>query len=204
MRSARSPAGIAISTNGSVSAVCNNPVSPSPTPSSSTATMGLAASAICSADCAARLDQASRLKVEGRREESGAGIWHFLSFVASNMETMLLRTHPISDVGRGAGDITNNVQDWCGSVRIGSPGTADCGWSRRPPINPIAPLLISRFISSFETASRGDVRSAKAARARTRLNSLTTRIEEIAMTMSQAAPNHSAAMPCFMTNSGKS
>ena len=29
--------------------------------------MGAAASAICSADCAARLDQASRLKVAGRR-----------------------------------------------------------------------------------------------------------------------------------------
>ncbi|WP_249169781.1 hypothetical protein [Bradyrhizobium liaoningense] len=30
-------------------------------------TMGAAASAICSADCAARLDQAKRLKVSGRR-----------------------------------------------------------------------------------------------------------------------------------------
>ena len=33
----------------------------------STATMGAAASATCSADCAARLDQASRLKVGGSR-----------------------------------------------------------------------------------------------------------------------------------------
>ena len=57
---------------GSVSAVCNNPVWPSPTPSSSTATMGAAASAICSADWAARLDQARRLKVAGRRGVSAA------------------------------------------------------------------------------------------------------------------------------------
>ena len=64
-RSASSPEGIANRMNGSVSAVCSRPVWPSPTPSISTATMGAAASAICSADWAARLDQASRLKVLG-------------------------------------------------------------------------------------------------------------------------------------------
>src|SRR4051812_18589774 len=56
------PAGIAKRTKGKVSAVCSNPVSPSPAPSSSTATIGAAASATCSADCAARLDQARRVK----------------------------------------------------------------------------------------------------------------------------------------------
>ena len=67
MRSASRPAGIANRMKGNVSAVCSRPVWPSPTPSSSTATMGAAASAICSADWAARLDQARRLKVAGRR-----------------------------------------------------------------------------------------------------------------------------------------
>src|SRR4029079_16574627 len=47
-------------------AVCNRPVWPSPTPSSSTATIGAAASATCSDDWAARLDQARRLKVGGK------------------------------------------------------------------------------------------------------------------------------------------
>src|SRR6201999_1689961 len=65
MRSVRRPAGIANNTKGRVSAVCSRPVWPSPTPSSSTATIGAAASAICSADCADRFDQARRLKVEG-------------------------------------------------------------------------------------------------------------------------------------------
>jgi hypothetical protein len=68
IRSASMPAGIANKMNGSVSAVCNRPVWPSPTPSSNTATMGAAARAICSADCADRLDQARRLKVAGKRD----------------------------------------------------------------------------------------------------------------------------------------
>ena len=59
-----------------VSAVCNRPVWPSPTPRISTATIGAAASAICSADCAARLDQASRLKVAGKRVVSVARVGH--------------------------------------------------------------------------------------------------------------------------------
>src|SRR5580704_7241900 len=61
MRSARTPAGIDISRNGSVCAVCKIPVAPSVAPSASTAT-------ICAADCAARLDQAKRWKVGGRRD----------------------------------------------------------------------------------------------------------------------------------------
>ena len=44
-------------------AVWRSPVSPAPASSASTATMGAAAKAICSPDCAARLDQASRLKL---------------------------------------------------------------------------------------------------------------------------------------------
>jgi hypothetical protein len=73
MRSASNPAGIANRINGSVSAVCNSPVWPSPTPSISTATIGAAASAICSADCAVRLDQARRLKVGGSAMADMAG-----------------------------------------------------------------------------------------------------------------------------------
>src|SRR5689334_25330130 len=69
-RSAIRPAGMANSTNGRVSTVCSRPVWPSPAPSASTATIGAAASATCSADCAARLDQARRLKLEGIIAES--------------------------------------------------------------------------------------------------------------------------------------
>src|SRR5262249_44576444 len=65
MRSASTPAGIDSTRNGSVCAVCKRPVSPAPAPSAITATMGAAARAICSADCAARFDHASRLKPAG-------------------------------------------------------------------------------------------------------------------------------------------
>ena len=66
MRSASRPAGIAKSRKGRVSAICNSPTSASRAPSAITATMAAAASAICSADCAARFDQASRTNAEGR------------------------------------------------------------------------------------------------------------------------------------------
>src|SRR5438034_775346 len=69
-RSASTPAGIESRRNGSVCAVCNSPVAPAPAPSASTATMGAAARPICSADCAARLDHASRLKLAGSRGEA--------------------------------------------------------------------------------------------------------------------------------------
>src|ERR1700731_2223299 len=92
MRSASSPAGIANRMNGGVSPVCNRPVWPSPTPSSSTATIGAAASAICSADCAARLDQASRLKVAGKELGMDASC-----ALIRNMEARVVPTHPIPD-----------------------------------------------------------------------------------------------------------
>src|SRR5579875_3728260 len=66
-RSASMPAGSASSRNGSVCAVWSKPVSPAPAPKASTAMMGAAARPICSADCAARLDQARRLKAGDRR-----------------------------------------------------------------------------------------------------------------------------------------
>src|SRR5438046_2546886 len=69
-RSASTPAGIESRRNGSVCAVCNSPVAPAPAPSASTATMGAAARPLCSADCAARLDHASRLKLAGSRGEA--------------------------------------------------------------------------------------------------------------------------------------
>jgi hypothetical protein len=84
-RSASRPAGIANRMNGSVSAVCSRPVSPSPTPSMSTATIGAAASAICSADCAARFDQARRLKVEGRGAALRAGMKGFLGMSSADI-----------------------------------------------------------------------------------------------------------------------
>ena len=65
MWSASSPAGIANRMKGSVSAVCNSPVWPSPTPSSSTATIGAAWRLICSADCADQVGPGEA--VEGRR-----------------------------------------------------------------------------------------------------------------------------------------
>ena len=97
MRSANRPAGIANSTKGRVSAVCNSPVAPSPTPSSSTATIGAAASAICSADCAARLDQARRLKVGGRRGISRAGMEDSLMALPDIIGLMAGPSHPLSD-----------------------------------------------------------------------------------------------------------
>ena len=69
-RSARRPAGIANRRNGSVNAVCSRPASPSPAPSTITATIGAATRPICSADCAARLDHARRRKSRGRRRMS--------------------------------------------------------------------------------------------------------------------------------------
>src|SRR5882724_515360 len=65
IRSASTPAGTESTRNGSVCAVCSRPVSPAPAPRTSTAIMGAAASATCSADCAARLDHASRLNADG-------------------------------------------------------------------------------------------------------------------------------------------
>src|SRR6185312_15133055 len=82
---------------GSVSAVCNRPVSPSATPSVNTETMGAAASAICSADCAARFDQARRLKVAGSFEISKADIKTLPCAVDRNMGGEGIRSHPISD-----------------------------------------------------------------------------------------------------------
>src|SRR5207248_922633 len=59
-------------------AVWSRPVPPAPAPRLSTATMGAAARPTCSADWAARLDQASRLKAAGSRgpdlERMDAGI----------------------------------------------------------------------------------------------------------------------------------
>src|SRR5258706_1323705 len=78
MRSASRPAGIDISRNGRVWAVCRTPVAPAPAPSVSTATMGAAARPICSADCAARLDHARRLNADG----SLAGALEILAFEA--------------------------------------------------------------------------------------------------------------------------
>src|SRR6202012_2946830 len=82
---------------GRVSAVCSRPVWPSPTPSSSTATIGAAASAICSADCADRFDQARRLKVEGKREGSETGIGMLPHGVGCTMWEEDGLSHPISD-----------------------------------------------------------------------------------------------------------
>src|SRR5438477_326439 len=65
IRSASTPAGTESTRNGSVCAVCSRPVSPAPAPRANTAIMGAAASATCSADCAARLDHASRLNADG-------------------------------------------------------------------------------------------------------------------------------------------
>src|ERR1700710_2078729 len=98
MRSASNPAGIANRMNGSVSAVCNRPVWPSPTPSISTATIGAAASAICSADWAARLDQARRLKVGGRRVVLKADMAGFPEIVARAwLGPQEGQTHPVPD-----------------------------------------------------------------------------------------------------------
>src|SRR5437868_12545214 len=113
MRSAASPAGIANRIKGRVSAVCSAPVRPSPTPSSSTATMGAAASAICSADWAARLDQARRLKVGGRRVSSVAGIGGSLGKfqqvdLTANVGFGARETHPITDKHSDA--VANELQ----------------------------------------------------------------------------------------------
>ena len=72
-RSASMPIGMANSTNGSVSATCSQLAVLASACRVSTATIGMAASAICSADCAARLEPASRLKPGGRW--STAGSW---------------------------------------------------------------------------------------------------------------------------------
>src|SRR3954454_3118202 len=96
MRSANSPAGMANRTNGSVSAVCSAPVRPSPTPSVSTATMGAAASATCSADCAARLDHAIRLKVGGSGSCRNPAMAHLLLFVLGRMRADPSANHPVS------------------------------------------------------------------------------------------------------------
>src|SRR5215813_3239856 len=105
MRSASRPAGIANRMKGNVSAVCSSPVWPSPTPSSSTATMGAAASAICSADCAARLDQASRLKVLGREGDSliedmlieGMASFPKMADLVASLGDDRGQTHPLTD-----------------------------------------------------------------------------------------------------------
>ncbi|MGX1107041.1 hypothetical protein AB7M47_005424 [Bradyrhizobium elkanii] len=96
-RSASRPAGIANRMKGSVSAVCNRPVWPSPTPSSSTATIGAAASAICSADCAARLDQARRLKVAGRRGVSADMTESLIIRLPGSVWLEEARSHPFPD-----------------------------------------------------------------------------------------------------------
>jgi hypothetical protein len=62
LRSASKPAGMDSSRNGSDCAADSNPVCVAPAPSVSTATIGTAARVICSADWAARLDQARRVK----------------------------------------------------------------------------------------------------------------------------------------------
>jgi hypothetical protein len=60
--------------------------------------MGLAASAICSADCAARLDQASRLKVEGRRPVWSGDMVRFpWSRLTDNVGPQGIQTHPFPD-----------------------------------------------------------------------------------------------------------
>src|SRR5258705_4582535 len=86
MRSASRPAGIDISRNGRVCAVCRTPVAPAPAPSVSTATMGAAASPICSADCAARLDHARRLNADG----SLAGALEILALEILALEVLAL------------------------------------------------------------------------------------------------------------------
>jgi hypothetical protein len=77
-RSAHTPSGIDSNRNGSVCAVCRSPVPRASAPSANTATSGAAARLICSADCAARFDHASRWKTAGNRiaeaEEDVAGI----------------------------------------------------------------------------------------------------------------------------------
>src|SRR5258706_6311828 len=65
IRSARMPAGIDNSRYGSVCAAVINPVSAGPAPSASTATIGMAARLICSADWAARFDQARKTNGRG-------------------------------------------------------------------------------------------------------------------------------------------
>src|SRR5262249_20069515 len=68
------PAGKESSRNGSVCAIWSSPVVPAPAPRASTATIGAAARPICSADWAARLDQARRVNAAGSRSEVvGAG-----------------------------------------------------------------------------------------------------------------------------------
>ena len=80
VRSAHKPSGIDSSRNGRVCAVASTPTSPGPAPSISTATMGVAARLSCSADCAARFDQARPVKDDGSLEDmegcgaSGPGV----------------------------------------------------------------------------------------------------------------------------------
>ena len=57
------------SRKGKVCAVWSMPVFPAPTPRVSTATRGAAARPTCSADCAARFDQARRLNADGSRAD---------------------------------------------------------------------------------------------------------------------------------------
>src|SRR3954468_15138972 len=130
MRSASSPAGIANRMNGSVSAVCNRPVWPSPTPSSSTATMGAAASAICSADCAARLDQARRLKVVGRLDAS-VDMARFPEIRSdANFHSQDAETHPLPDnagSATGLDAVANELQEKGKSAIL-------CRWTRVAPV----------------------------------------------------------------------
>ncbi|MNY49790.1 hypothetical protein D3C86_1852460 [compost metagenome] len=65
-RSTSRPAGMDSSRNGSVWAICSQPVSAGPAESMRTAASGAAAKAICSENWAKRFDQAMRLKADGR------------------------------------------------------------------------------------------------------------------------------------------
>ena len=59
------PAGMAKRRKGRVCAVCSRPVSPAPAPKAKTATMGAAASPICSADCASEIRPDEAIEARG-------------------------------------------------------------------------------------------------------------------------------------------
>ncbi|MCY1246111.1 hypothetical protein D9M72_593160 [compost metagenome] len=73
-RSTSRPAGMDSSRNGSVWAICSQPVSAGPAESRRTAASGAAAKAICSENWANRLDQPMRLNAEGRAAAGGLGM----------------------------------------------------------------------------------------------------------------------------------